>query len=137
MDHHWSHRTFEVRGILNAIGIDVYYIPKSATDLFSVLDIAINKPFKDILKELFGNYCCDQTLQQLRNGALPRDVVLDVRASVVKDEFSGWVLIAMAKLQEKAFDMITAGWRKVDENMEACLQKNNGNAVEVVDVDDE
>ncbi|KAL0205997.1 hypothetical protein P9112_001304 [Eukaryota sp. TZLM1-RC] len=85
-----------------------------------------NKPFKDIPNELFGNYCCDQTLQQLRSGALPRDVVLVVRASVVKDEFSGWVLIAMAKLQEKAFNMITAGWRKVDENMEACLQKETG-----------
>jgi len=65
-DHHWSHLDDACLNELARLDIDYFLIPAKATDLFSVLDVSVNKTFKQFIKNKFSAYCTAQILAQLK-----------------------------------------------------------------------
>ena len=78
LDHHYSHTDESLQPVFENLKIDSGMVPKKATDWFSVLDVAVNKPFKDMLKTTFTLYCSNCILKQLAQGVQACNVKLDV-----------------------------------------------------------
>ena len=70
-DHHWSHEDEGVMELADAWNMDVEFVSEGATDLFSVLDVAVNKPIKSFLKRKFEAYCAEDIQTQLQAGVPP------------------------------------------------------------------
>ncbi len=123
MDHHWSHLCPEVEAALHNKNIDIRMIPKKATDLFSVLDVSINRPFKSYLKNEFTDLITRDITAQLKDGIHPENIKLDLRASRIKPNCGEMIVSAYHKLQKKAESMILNGFKKVEKNIEISLDK--------------
>jgi hypothetical protein len=98
--------------------IDVDWVPKKATDWFSVLDVAINKPIKTHLKTSFSIHCTDQITHQLKSGVNPENVKLDVRTSQIKPLAGTWIINCFNDMKKNEKELIAAGWKKVEEHIE-------------------
>jgi hypothetical protein len=72
VDHHWSHLCDSFKELLILMDVDVAMIFKGAKELFSVLDVSINKPFKAHLRNSYSEWA-------LRKGIQPENVQIDVR----------------------------------------------------------
>ena len=113
MDHHWSHEDDCIDDLLAEFDIDVDWVPKKATDWFSVLDVAINKPIKSHLKNSFSVHCTEQITRQLAAGVKPENVKLDIRTSEIKPLAGNWIIRCYQDIKDKERDLVEAGWKKV------------------------
>jgi len=66
LDQHWSHLDSVTIECMNELNCDYQYIPAKATDYFSVLDVAVNKPFKTYIKNSFSKWCTNQIMDQIK-----------------------------------------------------------------------
>ena len=98
-------------------------VPKSATDRFSVLDVALNKPIKSILRNKFSDFCTCQIVEQLRKGVVPGNVMLNTNASLIKPLIAKWAIEVYDEVKKNEKEFISGGWRKVSENIEQILNK--------------
>jgi len=114
MDCHWSHFDSCIDDVLARLEVDLRTVPKGATDLFSVLDVAVNKPLKDHLKEQFSLFCTQSIISQLSSDA---NVKLDVRARQIKPKCGTWLINTYQHLKKNEIAMIAGGWRKVAEHV--------------------
>ena len=57
--------TDSVNSLLEANNIQVALLPANATDLLQPMDIAVNKPAKDVLKRRFEQWYSDEVTKQL------------------------------------------------------------------------
>ena len=101
--------------------MDIEFIPEKATDLFSVLDVAMNRPYKQKLREMFTMFCADQIKDQLMDGVALDNVKIDLRASYIKPRASRWMVEAWQHLKTNEKQFISGGWRKVEENIAKYL----------------
>lgn len=67
LDQATSHITTKVLNLLKCGNRDVSIIPGGLTRFFQPLDVAINKPCKDYLRELYISYC-------IKNGEKDRKI---------------------------------------------------------------
>ncbi|KAL0244443.1 hypothetical protein GEMRC1_008527 [Eukaryota sp. GEM-RC1] len=118
MDHHYSHYTDDVVSLCHELGIDVALIPKRATDLFSVLDVSINHPFKEKMREHFANYCTELIEEQIRNGVAEQNVQLDTKTKLMKPKAAQWMTLAYFDLKAKEKELICFGWDKIRRNVD-------------------
>jgi hypothetical protein len=125
MDHHWSHLLPDVEQTLQSFAIVVRFIPKKATDLFSVLDVAINRPYKAHLRNQYSEMITQDIQKQMKDGISPENVKVDLRASRVKPKCGSWIISAYMNLQKDAETIISNGFKKVTKNIEAALIKVN------------
>jgi hypothetical protein len=124
MDHHWSHEEKSndcITSFCAEQDLDVEFVPKKATDLFSVLDVAVNKPIKGHLKNSFMGHCTSEITKQLATGVKPADIKLDVRTSTIKPLAGDWVIACYHAMKEQEGAMIPAGWRQVSDNITRIL----------------
>jgi DDE superfamily endonuclease len=126
MDHHWSHVTIQCRELLQNLNIHVQFIPKKATDLFSVLDVALNRPFKQSLKTSFALFCSNEIVHQLTiEKKQAKDVSLCVRTTTIKPLIGKWICEAFDSLKKQEKTIIENGWIKVHENIQQILHINH------------
>ncbi|KAL0217065.1 hypothetical protein RCL1_007548 [Eukaryota sp. TZLM3-RCL] len=118
-DHHWSHLKEENVDLLAQHDIIISMIPKKATASLSVLDVAINKPFKQQLKNSFSQYCTDEIVRQLGEGKTPSGVVLETRTTIIKPLAGQWIISAWLYLKRRERQIIESGWLEVRNNLEA------------------
>ena len=74
MDNFKGQITPSVVSLLEDNNILVCYIPPNTTDKLQPLDISVNKPAKDFLKQKFQEWYSDQILQQLDLSATNREL---------------------------------------------------------------
>jgi len=124
MDHHWSHLTPEVKEALEALNVDLVFIPKKATDYFSVLDVSINKPFKAQLKKLYNSHMSVTISKLLTNGATPESINVHLKSSEAKPLLAEWIKKAWTYLDENP-QFIENGWKSVNENVLKFISNQN------------
>jgi hypothetical protein len=56
LDAFKGHLIPEVRSAIHALNTDLVVIPGGMTSQFQVLDVIVNKPFKDHLKQLYSEW---------------------------------------------------------------------------------
>jgi hypothetical protein len=120
-DYHWSHEGEWVTPLFEELRVDHGRVPKKATDYFSGLDVAINKPFKGNLKNSFSKHCTSEILKQLKAGIKPENVKLDTRASTIKPMAARWIHDAWKSLKAREEDLVKNAWAMVEKNIKEKL----------------
>ncbi|KAL0223246.1 hypothetical protein P9112_002636 [Eukaryota sp. TZLM1-RC] len=128
-DQHWSHRIKQLKPFISELNLDFYEIPAKATDHFSILDVAVNKPFKDQLKSKFTVWCTEKILEDLNAGIQPNNVKLDVATSIIKPKIGEWIIEAWQYIKSNCLQYHQEGWRKINETIEHSLMNPGGNEV--------
>jgi hypothetical protein len=128
MDHHWSHEEDSnevIQPFCDDLSLDIEFVPKKATDLFSVLDVAVNKPLKSHIKNSFMLHCTEEVRKQLANGVKPANVKLDIRTSTIKPLAGTWIIDCYNTLKQKEATIIPAGWLQVAGNVSRLLSPSS------------
>ena len=100
-------------------------IPVKATDLFSVLDVSMNKPYKSYMRDLFGEYCTEAIVKQLQKGVPADEITLDVRISTIKPFCGKWLVAAWQQLSANSARFIQNGWDTINSTIDECLSTDN------------
>ena len=66
MDNFKGQVTATINELLEAHNINVCLLPANTTDLLQPMDIAVNKPAKDFLKQKFEHWYSDEVMKQLQ-----------------------------------------------------------------------
>jgi hypothetical protein len=120
-DYHWSHEGEWVDPLLEELRCDRGRVAKKGTDLFSVLDLAVNKAYKGHMKDYLCLFCSEQILTQLKAGTRPQNVKLDLRASVIKPLAASWIHGSWQKVKEKESHIVGSGWDAAAKNVKKLL----------------
>ncbi|KAL7578505.1 hypothetical protein ACA910_011568 [Epithemia clementina (nom. ined.)] len=98
VDHFSGHMTSKVRDEIQQCGTILEFVPPSYTSKLQVMDVSVNKPFKDRVRDQYDMwYVCEQEREGV---ALPRPD----RKSV-----SCWIHEAW---QDITVSIVTNGWRQ-------------------------
>ena len=92
-----------VNALIEANDINVRLLPPNTTDLFQPLDVAVNKPFKDFLKQKFELWYADKVMEQLQSVEDVQSVEIqpiDLSFSTVKISSAKWLVEASQFLAE-------------------------------------
>ena len=73
-------------------------VPANCTDKLQPMDLAVNTPFKDVMKKEFIAWYTDQVRTQLDRGIKIEEVNVDMRLSVVKPLSAKWIIKAVEEL---------------------------------------
>jgi len=65
MDNHWSHIDPIIEEPLKELNIIPLYLPPNTTHLYCVLDLSVNKPFKNYYRDEYDGYCVGHISKQL------------------------------------------------------------------------
>lgn len=66
-------------------------VPKNWTSYFQPLDISVNKPCKDFIRNEVETWYSDQIAYQMKTGKLPHEIKVGTQSSVVKPLHTKWV----------------------------------------------
>ena len=116
-DHHWSHEDPSVLEICQSLELDMDWVSEGATDLFSALDVGVNKPVKEVIKSCFVEYCAKNVVQQLEAGQNPLQITIDTRLSVFKPLALQWMVNAYTHLCQQPH-IISNAWKQVCNNIQ-------------------
>jgi len=119
-DHHWSHEDEVATVALSTIQCDAKFISAKATDLFSALDVGINKSIKSFFRTCFESYCSSAILKQLNDGIKPANVKVNLRISKLKPVAAKWIAECYSHLIAKD-DLVENAWRGTLTNLEQKL----------------
>jgi hypothetical protein len=134
-DHHWSHEDQEVVDLCTSMQIDIDFVYPGATDLFSVLDVGINKPVKQFLKQKFEGHCSTEIFDALQKGILPGAIKLDLKLSTLKPVASLWIIEAYAYISQQ-HGLVRRSWNQVCKNI-TKIRPDFDHALEIPDEEDQ
>ena len=70
-------------------------IPKTCTDQLQPMDLSVNKPFNDCLKQSFQTWYASQIQQQVKQNPHPASFShVDVRLAIIKPLYAQWLIEA-------------------------------------------
>lgn len=110
-DVYKAHRGDELKALLDSKRILCVYVPACCTDRLQPLDLVPNGIFKQAMKSCFEDWYAEECASQLKAGASPNNVMIDLRLSIVKPLHARWLLKSLERLSNDP-DVIIAGWRK-------------------------
>jgi hypothetical protein len=122
-DQHWSHTDENTVSILSTLNCDYTYITAGATDLFSALDVGINKSIKSYFRNCFEDYCSKAISAQLKTGIAPSNIKVNFQLSTLKPIAGKWMIECYKHLKEKE-SLIPQAWKGVETNLEKALKVN-------------
>ena len=86
-------------------------VPANCADKLQSLDISVNKPPKDEMKQHFHSWYADEVQKQLESGVAIQDVKINSRTSTLKPKSANWLMGSLASLLQKP-RIILKGFRK-------------------------
>ena len=110
LDEFKGQTTHAVLNLLKQNNIEYVIVPLNCTDRLQPLDVSINKPAKDFLREQFQSWYAEQIVSQKNNGQTVQPV--DMRLSIVKPIGAKW-MIAMSDYIKSRPEMIINGFKNV------------------------
>ena len=86
-------------------------VPNNWTPYFQPLDVSVNKPCKDLLKNEAQTWNSDQIAEQIKEGKLPHEIKVGTQLTVVKPLHAKWVTKFYDYIRSKP-DIVKNGWVK-------------------------
>ena len=81
--------------------ISVVLVPSHCTNTLQPLDIAINKPMKDALKDQFQSWYAVQVQKKLEEGLTPPDeLTIDTTMTAIKGKSLKWIISAWNSIEQ-------------------------------------
>ena len=87
-------------------------VPGNTTDRLQPLDVSVNKPAKDFLREKFRTWYAEQVEKQLQAGVEATAVTVNMGMPVMKELGAKWLTSMYDKLQREK-TIIINGFKKV------------------------
>ena len=85
--------TLDVVSKLRQHHFDIVLVPPNCTDRLQPLDVSVNKPAKDFLKEKFREWYATQILQQLEQGTEPDELQpVNMPLTTMKPLCAQWIV---------------------------------------------
>jgi len=104
-----AHRHASVLDALQRANIKVVYVPAGCTDELQLLDLKVNKVFKDILKKQFQDWYADQVTKFLKKNKKLDKFEIDLRLSVIKPIHARWLVKTLTQLLDRT-DLIKSAF---------------------------
>lgn len=82
----------EVYKLLEENHISVVLVTSNCTDKLQPLDLSVNKPAKDHLKQKFHKWYAEKVTEQIDAGKSPDEVVVDMKLTVMKEVGAKWLV---------------------------------------------
>lgn len=103
----------EVLDSLREKGFITIFVPANCTSELQPLDVAVNAPFKFLLKERFNDWFSDQVCAAIKKHPsdekkVAAEVALDLRLCVIKPVHARWMIDAFAQLETKVLLFMNA-----------------------------
>ena len=86
-------------------------VPNNWTPYFQPLDVSVNKPCKDFLRNEAQTWYSQQIVEQTKSGKLPHQVKVATQLSIVKPLHAKWVTKFYDYIRSKP-DIVRNGWSK-------------------------
>jgi len=115
-DQHWSHECEVIKLMMESMDVDIYFIPAKATDLYSVLDVSINKPFKSQMKSQYNGWTTSRIAERISKGVEPTNISTHIKTSILKPLALKWIIKSWEYLKDHE-EFISNGWKKVDDHV--------------------
>ena len=101
-----------IKSLLAENHISMVLVPSHCTDKLQPLDIAINKPMKDALKDQFQSWYTVQVQKKLEEGLTPADeLTIDATMTAIKGKSLKWIISAWKSIEQRPAKA-TNGFRK-------------------------
>ena len=89
-----GHKGSEIEDLLKENHVLPVPIPSNCTDRLQPVDVSVNKPLKDHLRNNFTRWYASQVQEQLEKGTSIEEVKVDLRLSVMKELEAKWLVSA-------------------------------------------
>ena len=107
-----GHKGNEVEDVLKENFLIPVPIPSNCTDRLQPVDVSVNKPLKDHLRNSFTKWYASQVQEQLQEGTRIEEVKVDLRLSVMKELEAKWLVSAYHYLKSTK-TIIQNGFKEV------------------------
>ena len=114
MDNFRGQVTTAINDLLEAHNINVCLLPANTTDQLQPMDIAVNKPAKDFLKQKFEHWYSDEVTKQLQGVSdveLAEIQPVDLSMAAIKELSAQW-LVEMAEYIASNPQFVVNGFRR-------------------------
>ena len=136
MDNFKGQVTTAIFDLLERNNIHTCLLPANTTDLLQPLDVAVNKPAKDLLRRKFQEWYSEQISDQLQDGQELSSFELDPIAlglPMMKEAVAGWLVEMFEYFQENP-QIIVNGFLRT--GICKALDSNNGSGDDYTDASD-
>ena len=103
-----------IERLLQENNISFVLIPPNCTDKLQPLDISINKPMKDALKDQFQMWYAQEVQSQLQDGSELKaddEVKIDTTMTAIKDLSTRWIISAWQSIERRS-ELAINGFQK-------------------------
>ena len=97
--------------LLEKNNINHISVPANCTDKLQPLNLSVNKPLKDEMKQRFQTWYAEEVRMQLESGVTIQDVKIDTGISTLKPKSANWLMGLLASLAHKP-EIVLNGFRK-------------------------
>ena len=73
----------------------------NCTDKWQPLNLFVNKPLKDEMKQHFQSWYAEEVRKQLESGVAIQEVKIDTRTSALKPKRANWLMESLESLSQK------------------------------------
>jgi len=115
LDSYSCHTTECVVAAINSLGVDLIHIPAGCTCLCQPVDVGINKPFKNRLKNRWEQYLLENQGAADARGRIP---------SPSREVLAGWIIDSLSGME---VEMVQNAWKY--HGFSFFDDNNNGNDV--------
>ena len=115
--------TDAVQEEVRKLGGKMIPVPNNWTPYFQPLDISVNKPCKDFLKNEAQLWYSAKISEQIKEGKRPHEIKVETQISIVKPLHAKWVTKFYDYIRAKP-DIVRNGWikSKIVENVDKKIQ---------------
>lgn len=131
MDHPWllicdvfkAQWTDSVKGVVRESFGKMEPVPNNWTSYFQPLDISVNKPCKDFLRNEAQTWYSNRIMEQIKAGKLPHQVKVETRISIIKPLHAQWVTKFYDYIRSRP-EIVRHGWEKslITENIHKKIE---------------
>ena len=113
--------TQDILKLLDTNNIDVVIIPPNCTDRLQPLDLSVNKPAKEYLRDKFQNWYASQIQRQLQAG---KQEPVDLRLSLVKPLGAKWMVDFHYYLKSKP-EIVSNGFKAAGIDIDSWIKSHS------------